>query len=257
MNGNKTDSPKVTARKPEDCLIGKNAVTEAIKSGIGINRLIIAKGSRFAEDMVAAAKERGAVIQFAERAALDKITGTGKHQGVAAYVSPVPYKTLDDVLSFAEERGELPFVVLLDEIEDPHNVGAIIRSAEAAGAHGVLIPKRRCSAVNATVAKTSAGAVFHIPLVKIGNPAQTLRLLKERGVWIFGADASGTTDFNETGIWRRGVCIVIGNEGNGISRTVREECDFLVRIPMRGKVNSLNASAAAAVLLFVAVADRK
>ena len=240
---------------PEGLIVGKNAVAEAVKSGIGINRLLVAKGGGFSPELIAAAKEKGAAVEYVERAALDKTAVGYKHQGVAAYVAPVPFATLDEVLANAEKSGEPPLLVLLDEIEDPHNLGAILRSAEAAGAHGVLLPKRRAAAVGATAAKTSAGAIFHIPLVKIGNVAQTLRELKDRGLWIFGADAAGEQTY-DTADWTRAAVLIIGNEGKGINRLVREQCDFLVKIPMRGQVNSLNASAAAAILLFAAVSER-
>ncbi len=255
--------PRKTANNPgENIIIGKNSVKAALDSEIGINRLLVVKNSKCDEEIIIKAKERGAIIEYVERSAVEKIINTanitdgGKHQGILAYVAPIRYSTLSEVFALAEQRGELPLLVLLNEVEDPHNLGAIIRSAEAAGAHGVLVPKRRSAAVNATIVKTSAGAIFHIPLVKIGNTVQALRELKKRNVWIYGTDAAGTVDFNIAD-WQRGACVVVGNEGSGMSRLVKEECDFLVKIPLRGKTNSLNASVAAAVVIFAAVTGRK
>ena len=249
------DSAKKDNDISPDIIVGKNAVTEALKSGIGVNRLQIARGAALSPAILELAKEHGAAVEYVSREILDKKAAGMKHQGVLAHISPVPFANLDDVLRRAEQKNRPPFLILLDGVEDPHNAGAILRSAEAAGVDGVLLPKRRTVTVGATVAKTSAGAVFHVPLIKIGNAAQTLVELKKRGFWVFGAEASGKENYYEAD-WLRAVVLVIGGEGNGISNIVKRECDFLVQIPMYGKVNSLNASAAAAILLFEAVKQR-
>jgi len=198
----------------------------------------------------ALAKKAKIPVQPVPRFVLDKETGGAAHQGVAAYVTDYAYSDLDAMLEAARAAGEPPFLVLLDGIEDPHNLGAILRSAEGAGVHGVLIPKHRAAPVNATVMKVSAGAAAHIKVARVAGAAQTLKELQEKGLWAFGLDMDGApyraADYGGSG----GVCLVVGSEGGGISRLVRESCDFLVRIPMHGRVGSLNASNAAAVVLF-------
>ena len=242
---------------PDDVLVGRNAVTEALKSGRGINKLWIASGDRegSVSEIAALAKERGIVVQYVERAKIEALAGGHRHQGVLAYVAPVPYAELDDILKAAEEKGEAPFLVLLDELEDPHNLGALLRTADATGVHGILIPKRRSVSLNATVAKTSAGAVEYVPVARIGNIAQTLKKLKEKGFWVAGADMDGEKAYYEadlTGL----LVLVVGSEGRGMSRLTKEACDFIVSMPMVGRINSLNASVAGSILMYESMRQR-
>ena len=230
-------------------IYGRNAVTEAIKSGAGIEKLLIQKNVEGeGKRIFALAKKAKIPVQAVPRFVLDKETGGAAHQGVAAVVTDYVYSDLESILGEAKARGEKPFIVVLDGIEDPHNLGAIIRSADGAGAHGVIIPKHRAASVNGTVMKTSAGAAAYMKVAKVGGVKAALDELKEHGLWIYGLDMDGKSyrecDFDG------GVCLVIGAEGSGLSRIVRETCDFIVSIPMRGHMESLNASAAAAVVLF-------
>lgn len=236
---------------PDDVLVGRNAVTEALKSGRGINKLWIASGDREGSvaEIAALAKERGIVVQYVERAKIEALAGGHRHQGVLAYVAPVPYAELEDILKAAEAKGEAPFLVLLDELEDPHNLGALLRTADATGVHGILIPKRRSVSLNATVAKTSAGAVEYVPVARIGNIAQTLKKLKEKGFWVAGADMDGEKAYYEADLTGP-LVLVVGSEGKGMSRLTKEACDFIVRMPMVGRINSLNASVAGSILMY-------
>lgn len=238
-----------------DIIIGKNAVKEALKSGIGVNKLLIAGSDGTTREIVALAKERGIVVENCAREKLDRLADGARHQGTLAYIAPIKYVDIDDILEIAARKNEPPLLLLPDEIEDPHNLGALIRTADAAGVHGILLPKRRSAPVNATTAKTSAGAVFHVPIARTGNTAQTLRLLKDKGFWVFGADMNGEKNYCDTDFTGATV-IVVGSEGRGISRIVRENCDVLVKIPMRGKINSLNASVAGALLIYEAARQR-
>ena len=242
---------------PDDVLVGRNAVTEALKSGRGINKLWIASGDREGSvaEIAALAKERGIVVQYVERAKIEALAGGHRHQGVLAYVAPVPYAELDDILKAAEEKGEAPFLVLLDELEDPHNLGALLRTADATGVHGILIPKRRSVSLNATVAKTSAGAVEYVPVARIGNIAQTLKKLKEKGFWVAGADMDGEKAYYEADLTGP-LVLVVGSEGKGMSRLTKEACDFIVRMPMVGRINSLNASVAGSILMYESMRQR-
>lgn len=242
---------------PDDVLVGRNAVTEALKSGRGINKLWIASGDREGSvaEIAALAKERGIVVQYVERAKIESLAGGHRHQGVLAYVAPVPYAELDDILKAAEEKGEAPFLVLLDELEDPHNLGALLRTADATGVHGILIPKRRSVSLNATVAKTSAGAVEYVPVARIGNIAQTLKKLKEKGFWVAGADMDGEKAYYEADLTGP-LVLVVGSEGRGMSRLTREACDFIVSMPMVGRINSLNASVAGSILMYESMRQR-
>lgn len=235
---------------------GRNAVLELLRSDRAVDKLFLASGmgSRM-QDVFALAKSKGITIQECDRRKLDSMSITHSHQGVIAQAAAHEYAELDDLFAKAESLGEEPLFVVLDGIEDPHNLGAIIRSAESAGAHGVIIPKRRASGLTAVAARASAGALEHILVHKATNLAQTVELLKERGVWIFGAEADGTVPLYEAD-FKGATAIVIGSEGLGISRIIKDKCDFVVSIPMRGKVNSLNASNAAAVLLYEAVRRR-
>lgn len=242
---------------PDDVLVGRNAVTEALKSGRGINKLWIASGDREGSvaEIAALAKERGIVVQYVERAKIEALVGGHRHQGVLAYVAPVPYAELEDILKAAEAKGEAPFLVLLDELEDPHNLGALLRTADATGVHGILIPKRRSVSLNATVAKTSAGAVEYVPVARIGNIAQTLKKLKEKGFWVAGADMDGEKAYYEADLTGP-LVLVVGSEGKGMSRLTKEACDFIVRMPMVGRINSLNASVAGSILMYESMRQR-
>lgn len=241
---------------PEHLMIGRNPVMEALKSGRGIDRLLIVKGAGGSIIKIEGmARDRNIMIQYVERNVLDRMADGAVHQGVAAYVSEVEYCEPEDILKKAQERGEDPFIIILDGIEDPHNVGAIIRTADAAGAHGVILQKRRAAAITPTAEKAAAGAVEYVPAARVTNLVRTIQELKEQGVWIGAADMAGSTvwDSDLTGP----IAIVIGNEGNGISRLVREQCDFTVSFPMLGKINSLNASNAAALLMYEVVRQRR
>ena len=242
---------------PDDVLVGRNAVTEALKSGRGINKLWIASGDREGSvaEIAALAKERGIVVQYVERAKIEALAGGHRHQGVLAYVAPVPYAELEDILKAAEAKGEAPFIVLLDELEDPHNLGALLRTADATGVHGILIPKRRSVSLNATVAKTSAGAVEYVPVARIGNIAQTLKKLKEKGFWVAVADMDGEKAYYEADLTGP-LVLVVGSEGKGMSRLTKEACDFIVRMPMVGRINSLNASVAGSILMYESMRQR-
>lgn len=247
----------INTELPEDVLIGRNAVIEAIRSGRGINKLLIADGDKegSVKEVISLAKEQGIVIKFVERSKIEGIAGGLRHQGVLAYVAPVAYSDLDTILQAAETKGEAPFLLLLDELEDPHNLGALLRTADATGVHGVLIPKRRSVPLTATVAKTSAGAVEYVPVARIGNIAQTLRKLKDKGFWVAGADMDGSQNYYEADLTGP-LVLVVGSEGHGMSRLTKEQCDFIVKMPMVGKINSLNASVAGSILMYESMRQR-
>jgi 23S rRNA (guanosine2251-2'-O)-methyltransferase len=235
---------------------GRNIVAEILKSGKPIDKLFVQSGEREGSITVLVAKAKNAGIPIVEvtKEKLDNLTGGGKHQGVVAMVPPIEYVTVEDILRLAEEKGEDPFLVILDNVEDPHNLGAIIRCAEGAGAHGILIPKRHAAPITATVRKSSAGALEHIAIAKVPNLVYAIEDLKKRGLWIYGAEADGN-DLYATSL-KGPTAFVVGSEGNGISRLVREKCDFVLSIPMYGQVNSFNVSCAAAVVLCKASHDR-
>ena len=241
----------------ENILEGRNALTEALASGRAIDKVFIAEGStdRALARFAAQAKQAGAVVVETDRRKLDQMSATGAHQGVIAMVAAHSYATLDDILNRAKERGEAPLIVICDELSDPHNLGAIIRTAECAGAHGVVIPKRRSVGLTAIVGKASAGALEYMPVARVTNITNAIKELKERGVWIFGTAAEGATPLYQADL-KGAAAIVIGNEGDGMSRLVAESCDLKVSIPMKGRISSLNASAAAAILLYEAVRQR-
>ena len=241
----------------ENILEGRNALTEALASGRAIDKVFIAEGStdRALARLAAQAKQAGAVVVETDRRKLDQMSATGAHQGVIAMVAAHSYATLDDILNRAKERGEAPLIVICDELSDPHNLGAIIRTAECAGAHGVVIPKRRSVGLTAIVGKASAGALEYMPVARVTNITNAIKELKERGVWIFGTAAEGATPLYQADL-KGAAAIVIGNEGAGMSRLVAESCDLKVSIPMKGRISSLNASAAAAILLYEAVRQR-
>ena len=241
----------------EGVLEGRNAVLEALKAGRTIDKVFIASGDTDStlRYIASLAKKAGAVVTACDRRKLDQMSQTGVHQGVIAMAAARDYSTIQDILRRAEERGEAPLLVLCDEITDPHNLGAIIRTAECAGAHGVVIPKRRNSGLTAVVSKASAGAVEYMPVARVNNLVNTIRELKARGVWIYGTAADGAASLYETDLTGP-AAIVIGSEGSGIGRLVAEACDFMVSIPMKGSINSLNASNAAAILLYETLRQR-
>lgn len=235
----------------EDCgnvIFGRNPVAEALKNGREIEKILMSSAEGSAVKIAAMAREKKIPFIKTDKAALDRLTDGGAHQGVAAYVSPYSYKTIDDVLAKAAAAGEEPFVIILDNLEDPHNLGAIMRTAECAGAHGVIIPKRNACGLTETVAKTSAGAVEYVPCVRVTNIARTMEELKKLGFWIAACDMGGQEYYRADLTGR--LAVVIGSEGSGISRLVKENCDFTVSMPMVGKITSLNASNAAAVLMY-------
>lgn len=230
---------------------GRNAVLEALRAGRALDKVYIARGEtdKALAHIAGLARERGVSVSDCDRRKLDAMSVTKAHQGVIAVCAVREYASLDDILALAESRGEAPFVVVCDEISDPHNLGAIIRSAECVGAHGVVIPKRRSAGLTAVVGKTSAGAAEHLPVARVANISAALQELKDRGLWVYGAAAEGSSPMWETDLTGP-LALVIGSEGEGLGRLVRERCDFLVSIPLCGKVSSLNASTAAAVLMY-------
>jgi 23S rRNA (guanosine2251-2'-O)-methyltransferase len=234
----------------QEFIIGKNPVIEALKANRDINKILVAEGSQRGQmqQITSLAKEGNVLVQFVPKKKLDEITD-GNHQGVLAYVAAYQYAELDDLFAAAEAREEAPFFLLLDEIEDPHNLGSIMRTADAVGAHGIIIPKRRAVGLTATVAKASTGAIEYIPVVRVTNMARTIDQLKELGVWIAGTDASGTEDYRRFDATLP-LGLVIGSEGKGMGRLIRDKCDFLIKLPMAGKVTSLNASVAASLLMY-------
>ena len=235
---------------------GRNAVLEAFRSGKPVDKLFVLDGCHDGpvRTIVREAKKHDTILNFVSKERLDQLSETGKHQGVIAHAAAYEYSEIEDMFALAEKRGEDPFFILLDNIEDPHNLGAIIRTANLAGAHGVIIPKRRAVGLTATVAKTSAGALNYTPVAKVTNLAKTMEELKERGLWFVCADMGGESMYrmNLTGP----IGLVIGNEGEGVSRLVKEKCDFVASIPMKGDIDSLNASVAAGVLAYEIVRQR-
>jgi 23S rRNA (guanosine2251-2'-O)-methyltransferase len=236
---------------------GRNAVLEALRAGTALDKVYLQKGEtdKTLGHIASKARAAGAVVVEADRRKLDAMSQTHAHQGVIALAAARAYASVEDILQAAADKGEPPLLVVCDELSDPHNLGAVIRTAECAGAHGVIIPKRRSAGLTAVVAKTSAGAVAHVPVARVPNLPALLKDLKKQGVWVFGADAGGSTPLYEADL-KGPAAIVVGSEGSGMSRLVAETCDFLISIPMRGKLNSLNASAAAAILLYEAVRQR-
>ena len=243
--------------KVENLMVeGRNAVIEAFRSGKPVDKLFVLDGCQDGpvRTIIREAKKHDTIINFVTKERLDQISETKKHQGVIAYAAAYEYSEVEDMLEMAKKKGEDPFLILLDNIEDPHNLGAIIRTANLAGAHGVIIPKRRAVGLTATVAKTSAGALNYTPVAKVTNLAKTMEELKEKGLWFVCADMGGESMYrlNLTGP----IGMVIGNEGDGVSRLVKEKCDFIASIPMKGDIDSLNASVAAGVLAYEIVRQR-
>ena len=258
--GERNDRFKAQEAAPEEVegqLEGRNAVTEALRAGRTIDKVFVADGDtdRGLQRLAAQAKEAGAVIVPVDRRKLDTMSFTRSHQGIIALVAAHEYATIDEILEEAEARGEKALIVICDELSDPHNLGAIMRSAECAGAHGVIIPKRRSVGLTATVAKSSAGAVEYMKVARVTNINNAINELKEKGVWVFGTAAEGSIPMYKADLTGH-TAIVIGNEGEGMSQLVRKNCDVMVHIPMKGRISSLNASAAASILLYEAVRQR-
>ena len=243
---------------PEEFIVGRNSVLEAIKGDRPLNKILIAKGDRQGslKNIIGLAREKRIIVQEVDAAKLDSLSGGMQHQGVLAYASPVEYADIDDIFERAAAKNEEPFILLLDGINDPHNLGAILRTADAAGVHGVLIPKRRSCPLTATVAKTSAGAVEHVPVARIGNVAQTINSFKKRGMWIVGTDIEGSDDYFKKELGGP-ILLIIGSEGEGMGRLTKELCDILIRIPMKGRITSLNASVAASLLMYEVLRQRE
>lgn len=240
----------------EDVIAGRNAVAEALRSGRSIDSLYVARGAHTGSlsALIAKAKKQGITIKEADTKKLDFLCGNAVHQGVVAMAAVREYASLDDLFALAQERGEPPFFIVADELEDPHNLGAILRTAECAGAHGIIIPKRRSVGLTYAVGKASAGAVEYVPVVRVTNMASTLEELKRRGVWTYAADMDGqdwcTVDYTGP------TALVIGSEGFGVGRLVKEKCDFVISLPMKGKINSLNASVACGVICYEVARQR-
>lgn len=241
----------------ESVIEGKNAVTEALRAGRAIDKVFISgsENDRSLRHIASSARDSGAVVVTANKSKLDSLSLAGSHQGVIAIAAVKEYSTVAEILKTAADRGEKPFIIICDEISDPHNLGAIIRTAEASGAHGIIIPKRRSAGITSIVEKTSAGATSHMAVARVSNISQTIRELKKSGVWVFGAASDGDqtlwdADFNDSS------AIVIGSEGSGIGRLVREQCDIMLNIPMTGKTPSLNASVSAAVIMYEGMRQR-
>ena len=243
-------------RYEEFSIEGRNAVLEAFRSGKTIDRLFVLKGCQDGpvNSILREARKRDTVISYVPKERLDHMSETGKHQGVIAYAAAYEYAQVEDMLRRAEEKGEAPFLILLDNIEDPHNLGAIIRTANLAGAHGVIIPKRHSAGLTSVVAKTSAGALNYTPVARVTNLVRTMEDLKEKGIWFVCADMDGTVMYDLD--LKGPIGLVIGNEGEGVSKLVKEKCDFIASIPMKGNIDSLNASVAAGVLAYEIVRQR-
>lgn len=243
-------------RYEEFVIEGRNAVIEAFRAGKTVDKLFVLEHCKEGSmnTVLREAKKHDTVIQYVKKERLEQMSETGKHQGVIAFIAAYEYATVDDILKRAEEKGESPFVVILDDIEDPHNLGAIIRTANLAGAHGVIIPKHRAAGLTATAVRASAGAINHTPVAKVTNIAKTIEELKDRGLWFVCADMGGTTMYELD--LKGAIGLVIGNEGKGVSRLVKEKCDFVASIPMFGDIDSLNASVAAGVLAYEIVRQR-
>ncbi len=253
---NKNNNRKKYFEENDNLIIeGRNSVFEALRTGRAIDKILYAEGDNNLSHIIAVAKQAGVVVSRCDRRKIDALSTSGAHQGVIAFVAAHEYSTVDDIFEAAEKSGRAPLIVVCDEISDPHNLGAIIRSAEAAGAHGIIIPKRRNAGLTGIVSKVSSGALEHIPVARVSNISAALADLKKRGVWVYGTGLGATASLYETDL-RGAVAIVIGSEGDGMGRLVTENCDVVMSIPMLGKTQSLNASAAAAVVLFEVLRQR-
>ena len=242
----------------QDQVEGRNSVIELLKSGKDINKLFVQRGEKHGSinEIIKLANKNKIIISEIDKSKLDKMSQTHNHQGVIAIVPPYEYCDVDEILEVAKEKNEEPFILILDEIEDPHNLGSIIRTAECSGVHGIIIPKRRSATVNSTVNKTSAGAAQYMKIARVNNLNETINYLKERNIWIYGTDAKGSAYYDEQD-YKGGVGIVIGSEGFGMNRLVKENCDFLIKIPMKGQINSLNASVSAGIVMYEVMKQRR
>ena len=258
MSKNKVRENNMEEATFNDQVEGRNSVLELLESGKDINKLYIADGEKHGSihKIIALAKERKVVINKVDKYKLDRMSQTENHQGVIAIVPPYEYCDVDDILELAKSKNEKAFILILDGIEDPHNLGSIIRTAETAGVHGIIIPKRRATAVNSTVSKVSAGAVEHMKIARVNNINETIKYLKENDIWVCGTDMNTDTYYYEQD-YKMPIAIVIGSEGFGMSRLVKENCDFLVKIPMKGKITSLNASVSAGIVMYEVVKQRE
>jgi 23S rRNA (guanosine2251-2'-O)-methyltransferase len=241
----------------EEYIAGKHSVLEALRSGRTMNKIWVAENAQKAvvQPILSEAKNANIIVQFVDKRKLDQMVNDVPHQGIVAQVAAYRYYELDEIIAAAKGKNEDPFLLVLDEIEDPHNLGSILRSADCTGVHGVIIPKRRSAGLTATVSKISAGAVEYVPVARVTNIGQTIDALKEEGIWVAGADAAANEDVYEANLTMP-IALVIGNENKGIGRLVKEKCDFLVRLPMFGRINSLNASVAASVLMYEVIRQR-
>lgn len=241
----------------EDQIEGRNSVIELLESGKDINKLYISKGDKHGTigKIIALAKQNKVIINEIDKFKLDKMSQTNNHQGVIAIVPPYEYCDVEGILDYAKSKNERPFILILDEIEDPHNLGSIIRTAECVGVHGVIIPKRRACSVNSTVNKSSAGAVSYMKIARVNNLNETIKYLKENDIWVYGTDLM-TDKYYTQEDYKGSIAIIIGNEGKGMSRLVKENCDFLVKIPMKGQIQSLNASVSAGIVMYEVLNQR-
>jgi len=249
------EKEKYVKETPQNIICGRNPVMEALKSGANLDTVYIDGNGGSLSVIRRLAKENGVVVKDADDKKLSRLSGGASHQGVVAEGACGEYVTVEDILAVSQKNGTKPFIIICDEIEDPHNLGAIIRTAETSGADGVIIPKRRSASLNATVFKTSAGAASYVPVARVSNLASCIDTLKDNGVWIYGTDASGT-DYSETD-FTGGVALVIGSEGFGMSQLIQKKCDFMIKLPMLGKINSLNASVAAGIFMYEVLRQRR
>jgi len=249
------EKDKKTSEMSENIICGRNPVIEALKSGASLDTIYIDGNGGSLGLIRKMAKEQGVVVKDADDKKLSRLSGGASHQGVVAEGACGEYVTVEDILAVSQKKGTKPFIIICDEIEDPHNLGAIIRTAETSGADGIIIPKRRSASLNATVFKTSAGAASYVPVARVPNLAACIDTLKENGVWIYGTDASGS-DYSETD-FTGGVGLVIGSEGFGISKLIAKKCDFMIKLPMLGRINSLNASVAAGIFMYEVLRQRR
>ena len=257
---NKVNNPKKESSEKEifdDQVEGRNSVLELLETGKDINKIFVLNGEKHGSinKIIAIAKERKILISEVDRNKINQMSQTDNNQGVIAIVPPFDYCDVDDIVAEAKKRNENPFIIILDGIEDPHNLGSIIRTAETAGVHGIIIPKRRAASVNSTVNKVSAGAVEHMRIARVNNINETIKYLKENNIWVCGTDINTKVNYYEQD-FKCPIALIIGNEGSGISRLVKENCDFLVKIPMNGKITSLNASVSAGIVIYKIVEQR-
>ncbi|MCO7127469.1 23S rRNA (guanosine(2251)-2'-O)-methyltransferase RlmB [Sporolactobacillus shoreicorticis] len=240
----------------DEWIIGRHPVSEAIRSGRDINKVWLNNEGKGLSELLDLIKSNGIAFQFVPKQKLDQLSKSAQHQGVVASIAAYRYAELDDLFALAESRGEQPFFIMLDNVEDPHNLGSVLRTADAAGCHGIIIPKRHSVGLTSVVAKASTGAIEYVPVVRVANLARSMEILKKKGIWFAGTAANGSEDYRSAD-FSIPICLVIGNEGVGMSQLVRKKCDFLIRLPMRGKVTSLNASVAASLLMYEVLRRRE